>query len=77
MYRRIVRRGSEKPVVEPLEATKWIRQNVVGYISKKDLDLQRNDEINNSDFMANQNIIYHIESILEMQFICLILVEVL
>ena len=66
MYRRIAKRGTSKPIVKPIEATRWIRNNVKGFITKSELDLQRFHEVNNSDFMANQNIIYHVESILEM-----------
>ena len=38
----------------------------------KELDEQRTMEVNSLDIMQNTGIIYHIESVLEMQFMCLI-----
>jgi len=36
------------------------------------LDKQRADEINVLDLMQNTSIIYHLESVIEMQFLCLL-----
>lgn len=64
-------------MVSEEEATAWITRCLVGNIRKGDLDDERMNETNSLDMMQNSSIIYHTESILEMQFMCLILVEVL
>lgn len=69
----------EKMIVETKEgfipkerALEWIEDTIVGGINKDLLDQQRLKEINQLDLMQNTSIIYHTESILEMQFFCLI-----
>ena len=64
-------------MVSEEESTDWIRRCLVGNMRKGDLDDERMNETNSLDMMQNSSIIYHTESILEMQFMCLILVEVL
>ena len=59
------------------DATGWIKRCLVGNIKKGDLDDERMNETNSLDMMQNSSIIYHTESILEMQFMCLILVVIL
>ena len=36
------------------------------------LDKQRQKEVNTADLMQNTSLIYHSESVLEMQFLCLV-----
>ena len=36
------------------------------------LDKQRQNEVSTSDLMQNTSLIYHSESVLEMQFLCLV-----
>ena len=59
------------------DATEWLRRSLVGNIKKGDLDDERMNETNSLDMMQNSSIIYHTESILEMQVMVLILVKVL
>lgn len=54
------------------ESIAWIKRCVVGNISKKELDNERMKETNSLDMMQNSSIVYHTESILEMQIACLI-----
>ena len=61
-----------KNIVEPEHAHDWIKNNVVGRITQKDLDQNRHKEVNGLDMMQNSCIVYHSESILEMQIMCLI-----
>ena len=53
------------------DAPRWLKNCVVGRVSKKDLDDERMKETNSLDLMQNSSIIYHTESILEMQTMCL------
>lgn len=48
------------------DAPRWLKNCVVGRVSKKDLDDERMKETNSLDLMQNSSIIYHTESILEM-----------
>ena len=73
IYRRILRKGNSQNILKPAEATEWIETFVLGNITKKDLDNQRIAELNSTDLMENSKIIYHVESILEMQFLVLII----
>jgi len=50
----------------------WVEKYVVGKITREELDTERVKEINSADLMQYQSIIYHSESILETQVICLI-----
>ena len=52
----------------------WIRLNVVGRVTKSDLDDERARETDALDMMQNSSIVYHTESITEMQLIAQILV---
>lgn len=45
----------------------WVKKNIVGNIRKHELDDERMKETNALDMMQNSSIIYHTESILEMQ----------
>jgi hypothetical protein len=68
----------DKSVDVPLsEATGWVKRCLVGNIIKSDLDEERKKETNSLDLMQNSSIIYHTESILEMQIACLILCFIL
>lgn len=58
-------------LVPPNEAADWIKENVVGNIDKTQLDEERVHELRKVDLMKNTGIIYHSESIYEMQFIAL------
>ena len=62
----------EYPYIKQENATEWLNTRLIGKITKFKLDQQRVLEINNSDFLQNTNIIYHTESLLEMQVLCLI-----
>ena len=68
-------KGGKKVPVD--DATDWLRRSLVGNIKKGDLDDERMSETNSLDMMQNSSIIYHTESILEMQVMVLILVKVL
>ena len=57
-----IREGKEVPKEE---ATEWILNNIVGKISKTDLDLERVKEINTLDMMSNSSFTYHTESLIE------------
>ena len=48
-----------------------MRKCLVGKLTKADLDDERMKETNSLDMMQNTSIIYHTESILEMQIITL------
>lgn len=61
-------------IVKPDEAAQWIRSNVVGDITKEMLDFARYNEVQTLDMMQNSSIIYHSESVLECQMLCLICV---
>lgn len=63
----------EKKLVLPENAQHWIKTCFVGNISKADLDDERARETNQLDLIQNASILYHTESILEMQMGCLIL----
>lgn len=54
------------------EAPDWIKRCIVGGITKEELDQQRKEEVCSLDMMQNQSIIYHPESILQTQILCLI-----
>ena len=58
--------------ISPEKSIDWVKKNIVGNIRKHELDDERMKETNALDMMQNSSIIYHTESILEMQ-ICLIL----
>lgn len=59
--------------VEVSESINWVRKCVVGGISKADLDDERVLETNSLDIMQNSSIIYHMESVVEMQLLVLIM----
>ena len=63
--------------VDQNDAAPWIKRSLVGNIVKADLDEERKKETNSLDLMQNSSIIYHTESILEMQIACLILCYIL
>ena len=74
----------EKLIVETVEdfvprdqAYAWVDKNVLGGINKELLDQQRLQEINQLDMMQNTSIVYHTESLLEMQFLCLLMSTIL
>lgn len=48
------------------ESIMWIKNNVVGKITKSELDDERNKETNALDMMQNSGMIYHMESMLEL-----------
>lgn len=62
----------DKPYVKPYQAAAWLKNNVVGNITRDRLDKQRQKEVNTADLMQNTSLIYHSESVLEMQFLCLV-----
>lgn len=64
---------NNKRSVKPEDAQHWIKTCFVGCISKSDLDDERARETNQLDLIQNASILYHTESILEMQMGCLIL----
>lgn len=53
--------------VQPENSYRWIRECVVGRITKFELDEERAEESNSLDFMQNFNIAYHMDSLIEMQ----------
>jgi hypothetical protein len=58
--------------VKSNDAIPWVKKCIVGNIRKHELDNERMRETNALDMMQNSSIIYHTESILEMQMCCLI-----
>lgn len=54
----------------------WVQRCISGNITKALLDKQRQKELNSLDLMQNTNFVYHPESLIEMQIICLLLVFV-
>lgn len=60
--------------VEEEDATEWIEKYVVGNIDKKQLDDQRLRESLGLDMLQNTNFVYHPESLLETQIICLVII---
>mmetsp|Transcript_8499 Transcript_8499/g.14296 ORF Transcript_8499/g.14296 Transcript_8499/m.14296 type:complete len:728 (+) Transcript_8499:520-2703(+) len=67
----------EKKAIVDLNSTEWVQECLVGHITKDELDEERIKETNSLDMMQNSSIIYHTESILEMQTACLIMNAVL
>jgi len=59
--------------VDPAESIDWVKKCVVGRITKVDLDNERVEETNSLDIMQNSSIIYHMESVVEMQLMILII----
>lgn len=59
-------------LVPPKEAHGWLNDNLIGNITKENLEQERFKEINGQDMMSSALIIYHSESLLEMQFMCCI-----
>jgi hypothetical protein len=59
----------EPCLVPPEESQKWIKNNVVGNYTQKDLDVLRLREVATLDMLASSGIIYHCESITEMQLL--------
>ena len=43
--------GEDEKIVEINEATQWIYENCLGKITRRDLDMQRNKEVNSYDMM--------------------------
>ena len=72
LLRRIARADGPNSVITSNIATAWIYKNLMGNVSKYDLDSQRNKELNNYDMLQNNGIMYHIESIVEMQLMAII-----
>lgn len=60
----------EMYLVPPDEAPLWMEQNILGNPVRRDLDKQRFCELSGLDIMMNTSIVYHIESIYELQIIC-------
>lgn len=58
--------------MSPEDSERWINENIIGGITKEKLDKQRHGEVNSLDMLQNTSIVYHPESVLEMQFLCLI-----
>jgi len=67
-----VEAAKKKEKVKPENAIAWIKSAVVGNITKRELDDERMTETNSLDMMQNSSIVYHTESILEMQVMCLV-----
>ena len=62
----------EETIVPPEKAGEWLGRNVPGNICREKLDYERFLEIQSQDMMQNSSIIYHCESVLECQILCLI-----
>ena len=58
--------------VKPEKSIEWVRKCIVGRITKAELDDERVLETNSLDIMQNSSIIYHMESVVEMQLLVLI-----
>jgi hypothetical protein len=59
-------------IIEPVDATKFIKRSLTGTITKEMLDDARVAEINGIDMMLHTTIFYHPGSIIELQTICLL-----
>ena len=59
------------------EVKKWMMNVLPGKITKEKLDDMRQQEVNENDMMQNTSIIYHPESVSEMQFMCLIVAQLM
>jgi hypothetical protein len=74
IYKNVVLGNQE--VIPTEKAEKWIFDNTLGRITKQKLDLCRQKEVNRIDLMMSTLIIYHVESLIEMQImactICMI-----
>jgi hypothetical protein len=68
---------NRKNIVTPDQVDEWIKTNVVGEITYQELDDMRHQEVNGLDMMQNSCIIYHSESILETQILCLLLIVII
>lgn len=62
----------EERIVPPDKAAAWLHRNIPGDIHKEKLDYERFLEILSLDMMQNSSIIYHTDSVLECQLMCLI-----
>ena len=67
LYERAFLKRSD--LVEKNEGTDWLFRNLVGKITKVDLDVRRSNSLNSLDMMQNSNIFYHPESINETNLI--------
>ena len=63
--------GEKKNFVDEQDSLKWIEQSIG--VTKVELDRQRQKELNVLDMMQNTGIIYHPESLMEMQAIVTII----
>ena len=61
----------EKDFIKPDDAYPFMKRSLKGVFGRSDLDMSRNKDRNGQDFLMNQNIIYHTESILETQILCM------
>jgi hypothetical protein len=61
----LVKMKGNKKYLQPEEATEWIERAVQGNITKKDLDMERQKEIQDMDMMDNEGIMHHPESLME------------
>lgn len=61
----------EWEIIDKSKSLTFLKNCVVGKITKEDLDDERVREINKMDMMSNSSIIWHQESINELQIICL------
>ena len=51
------------------DSEKWLYDNLVCNTRKKNLDDQRDQEMDSQDLMQNTSILYHTESIIELQIL--------
>lgn len=58
-------------LIPPIEASMWFKKNVFGKVKRRDLDDARFLEIGSTDMIYNIPMVYHNESISEMQLMCL------
>ena len=69
-FKKLVKDGMEVDVDKSIE---FVNRCVVGRITKAECDDERVEETNSLDIMQNSSIIYHMESVLEMQMAVLIM----
>lgn len=65
MLKKVILNETQK--VDKNAAEKWLNDNLICHPRKKDLDGQRSSEIDTQDLMQNTSMLYHTESVLEMQ----------
>lgn len=65
----------EKQIVPPEDAERWLNTNLICNPTKYDLDMQREKECSVMDVMQTTNMLYHMDSVVEVQIIANLIVQ--